>query len=83
MAKSKKQKQQVKTKVSFDTSYIFEPNQSLRIAIYAGIAVISFLLSDRRFLFAVARFLSVVASFLFLRYCFKIEFANLFVLWTC
>lgn len=45
MAKSKKQKQQVKTKVSFDTSYIFEPNQSLRIAIYAGIAVISFLLS--------------------------------------
>ena len=45
MAKSKKQKQQVKTKVSFDTSYIFEPNQSLRIAIYAGITVISFLLS--------------------------------------
>ncbi|MFA7359541.1 MAG: hypothetical protein WC139_00745 [Candidatus Kapaibacterium sp.] len=45
MAKSKKQKQQVKTNVSFDTSFIYEPNQMLKVAIYAGIAIISLLLS--------------------------------------
>lgn len=45
MAKSKKQKQQVKAEVSFDTSYIYEPNQTLKIAIYSGIAIISLLLS--------------------------------------
>ena len=54
----------------------------LSVAIFL-IAVRSFLLSVRRFLFAVKRFLNAVARFLFLRYCFKIEFANLFVLWTC
>ncbi|MFA5011494.1 MAG: hypothetical protein WC644_06020 [Ignavibacteria bacterium] len=45
MAKSKKQKQQVKTPVAFDTSFVYEPNQTLKIAIYSGIAIISFLLS--------------------------------------
>lgn len=45
MAKSKKQKQQVKTQVSFDTSFVYEPNQTIKTAIYAGIALISFLLS--------------------------------------
>lgn len=45
MAKSKKQKQQVKTTVSFDTSFIYEPNQTLKTAIYASIAILSLLLS--------------------------------------
>ncbi len=45
MAKSKKQKQQSKAQVSVDTSFIYDPNQSVKIAIYAAIAVISFLLA--------------------------------------
>ncbi len=45
MAKSKKQKQQVQAKSAFDTSFVYEPNQTLKIVIYAGIALVSFLLS--------------------------------------
>lgn len=45
MSKSKKQKQQSKIVASIDTSYVFEPNQITKIAVYAAVAVISFLLA--------------------------------------
>lgn len=45
MAKSKKQKQQVQVKSVLDTSFVYEPNQTIKIAIYAGAALLSFLLA--------------------------------------
>lgn len=44
MAKAKKQKQ-VQNKVEINTDFIYEPNKSIKILIYSGLALISFFLS--------------------------------------